>query len=134
MRMHKSLQSTWPLNLLLTIWSLVAMTSAAAHFFLPGWTAQGTNWPSSPHWQWEIACFDLIAAAAFLRAAYQRHTDLKVRAASLLCWLSLVLGVNHLSGWLERPKLFHVVFTICNLLAVVWGLLAIRRARIQGLR
>jgi hypothetical protein len=37
MRMRKSWQSTRPLYLLQTVWSLVAMTSAAAHFFLPGW-------------------------------------------------------------------------------------------------
>lgn len=131
MRISKSSQPMRRINLLLTVWSLVAVTSALAHFLLAAWTADGTNWPSSLHWQWEIACFDLFAAAVFLWAARQRHVDIKVKTATLLCCLSSALGINHLSGWIEKPQIFHVVFTIGNLLAVLWGISAIRRAKTQ---
>jgi hypothetical protein len=132
--MHRPLKTTWPLNLLLTGWSLVAVALAAAHLLLPIWTAEGTNWLSSPHWQWEIASFDLAAAAAFLWVARQRHIDLKIKTTWLLCCLSLAIGANHLSGWLEKPQLFHVVFTLGNMLAVLCGMLAIGHARVRGRR
>lgn len=130
--MRSPLKTTWPLNLLLAGWSLVAVASAGAHLLQPIWTAEGTNWPSSQHWQWEIACFDLAAAAAFLWVARQRHIDLKIKATLLLCCLSLALGANHLSGWLEKPQLFHVIFTLGNMLAVVCGIFAISHARVRG--
>ena len=115
----------WPFNVLLMAWSLAALGSAIAHIVAPSWTAAGTNWPGSPHWQLEIAGFDIFGAIVLGWVARQSQVGLKIRATLLLCALSLFLGLNHLSGWLEGPRIFHVVFTIANAAAVAWGIVAL---------
>jgi hypothetical protein len=74
-----------------------------------------------------IAYFDLFAASVFLWAAKQSDARLKIRATAALCGLSFLLGLNHLSGWLEKTQVFHALFTIANLAAVAWGVAAIGR-------
>jgi hypothetical protein len=96
---------------------------------LPVWTAQGTNWASEVHWQREIAYFDLLLSALFLWVAAQQNMAFKVAACAAIASLSLVLGLNHLEGWLAAPRVFHVVFTMGNSVAMVWGLGAIFYAR-----
>lgn len=115
----------WSLNALLAAWSVAAIGSAMAHIVAPLWTAAGTIWPASPHWQLEIAGFDTFGAVVFGWVAVQREVGLKIRVVGALCCLSLFLGLNHLSGWLEAPRIFHVVFSIANLIAVTWGVLAV---------
>lgn len=121
----------WPFNVLLVTWSLAALGAAIAHGVAPSWTAAGTNWPGSPHWQWEIAAFDSFGAIVFGWVARQSQVGLKIRATWLLCALSSFLGLNHLSGWLESPRIFHVVFTIANFIAVAWGVMALGISRRQ---
>ena len=108
-------------NLLLWLWSLAALCAAAAHIVLPMWTAAGTTWVPSVHWQREIACFDVALACVFIWAARQQDLTIKRNLTLLLCALSLALGENHLEGWLQDAKLFHVIFTVANFLAVLWG-------------
>ncbi len=88
---------------------------------MPEWTAHGTNWTSELHWQREIAYFDLLLSTAFMWVARQDDTALKIKACAAIVCLSLVLGLNHLEDWLAAPKAFHIIFTLGNLLAVVWG-------------
>ena len=116
---------TWPLNLLLIGWSVTAIGAAIAHIVMPEWTAQGTVWPASTHWQREIAYFDVLLASAFVWTAQQGDVALKTKACGAIACLSLVLGLNHLEGWLAEPKIFHVAFTLGNFLALVWGVGAI---------
>lgn len=112
------------INTLLWLWSLVALCAAAAHLVVPAWTAAGTNWPSSAHWQREIAYFDIVLACIFVWTARQPELSLKRLAALLLCGLSLLLGEGHLEGWLQDAKIFHVLFTVGNGLAALWSGLA----------
>ncbi|MBV8046293.1 MAG: hypothetical protein JO171_04030 [Paludibacterium sp.] len=115
----------WPFNLLLRLWALGALCSAAAHLIAPAWTAAGTTWALSPHWQQEIAYFDLFAAALFAWVARQPSLALKWRTTVLLCGLSLLLGLNHLSGWLHEARVFHVMFSLANFMTVAWGMAAL---------
>ena len=111
-------------DLLLWLWAFAAAGAAVAHIVLPAWTAAGTVWPMSVHWQREIAYFDLFIATIFVWAARQPALRIKRDVTLLLCGLSLLLGENHLEGWLTDPKVFHVLFTLGNGLAVLWGVLA----------
>lgn len=111
-------------DLLLWLWSLAAVCAAVAHLLAPDWVAAGTTWNVSAHWQREIAYFDLCLSAIFLWTARQQDLTIKRNATLLLCGLSLVLGENHLEGWLQEATLFHVVFAVANFLAVLWGVLA----------
>ena len=113
--------SRWPFNTLLIIWPAVAIGSAISHLFMPEWTADGTTWASEVHWQREIACFNILLSIVFLWVARQHDVSLKVKACGAIMGLSLVLGLNHLGGWLVAPKVFHVLFTLGNFLAVGWG-------------
>lgn len=117
--------SRWQLNVLLVGWSCVAIVAALAHLILPEWTAQGTTWPSSPHWQREIAYFDLLLAYVFISIARQGNSALKIRASWAIAFLSLVLGHNHLQGWLNEPKIFHLIFTVGNFIALVFAIACI---------
>lgn len=117
-------------DLLLWLWSLAALCAAGAHLLAPAWTAAGTVWPSSPHWQREIACFDLVLALLFIGTARQADLGIKRNITLLLCGLSLLLGENHLEGWLQQPKIFHLVFTVANFAAVLWALGACWRYRV----
>jgi len=119
-------------DILLWAWSGVAVCAALSHIVLPEWTAAGTTWASSPHWQREIAYFDLLLAFIFSWAARQQDVALKRKVTLLLCCLSLVLGENHLEGWLAEPRLFHVVFTMGNALALAWGAVACWSVRKNG--
>jgi hypothetical protein len=76
------------------------------------------------HWQREIAYFDLLIAFVFGWSARQADPGIKRAATMLLCGLSLLLGENHLEGWLTEARPFHVLFTLGNGLAVLWGLVA----------
>ncbi|NVD70944.1 hypothetical protein HUX88_10280 [Duganella sp. BJB1802] len=112
------------INVLLWLWSLVALCAAAAHIVMPAWTAAGTNWLSSAHWQREIAYFDIVLAGIFSWTARQSDLSIKRGAALMLCGLSLALGEGHLEGWLQDAKIFHVLFTVGNGLAALWSGLA----------
>jgi hypothetical protein len=114
------------LNLLLWLWAAGAVCSAIAHLAVPSWTSAGTTWPMSEHWQREIAWFDLFAAALFVWTTRQSEAAVRRFVSLLLCALSLVLGENHLEGWLHQPRIFHVMFTILNGLALLWAGLAYR--------
>jgi hypothetical protein len=122
MEKHKT---RWPLTVLLIGWSASAIGAAISHLFMPEWTAQGTTWPSSTHWQQEIACFDLLLSSAFIWIARQEDVSLKIKACGAISCLSLALGLNHLGGWLVEPKIFHLIFTSGNFFALVWGVSAI---------
>ncbi|NWK79574.1 hypothetical protein [Aquitalea sp. LB_tupeE] len=111
-------------DILLRLWAVAAVCAAVSHLVLPGWTAAGTTWAMSVHWQREIAYFDLFIAIIFGWSARQADIRIKRAATMLLCGLSLLLGENHLEGWLTEAKLFHVLFTLGNGLAVLWGLVA----------
>ena len=111
-------------DILLRLWAAVAVCAAVSHLLMPGWTAAGTTWVMSEHWQREIAYFDLFVAFVFGWAARQTDIRIKHAATILLCVLSLLLGENHLEGWLTEARPFHVLFTLGNALAVLWGLLA----------
>ncbi len=111
-------------DILLRLWAVTALCAAVSHIVLPGWTAAGTTWAMSLHWQREIAFFDLFIAFIFGWAARQPDLHTKRNVTLLLCGLSLLLGENHLEGWLAAPKVFHVLFTLANGLAVLWGVLA----------
>jgi hypothetical protein len=127
---------TWHFTVLLTGWSATAVCAAVAHLALPLWTAQGTVWPSSAYWQSEIAYFDLLLAVTFIWIARQPDRALKVKACWAIAFLSLALGHNHLEGWLassNEPKIFHVVFTLGNLLAFVWGIACLVYEKINSL-
>ena len=113
--------SRWPFNSLLIVWSAAAICAAVSHLLMPEWTARGTTWASEVHWQSEVAYFDLLLASIFLWVARQDDASLKVKACGAITCLSLVLGLNHLGGWLVAPKVFHVVFTLGNFFAVGWG-------------
>jgi hypothetical protein len=76
------------------------------------------------HWQREIAYFDLFIAFVFGWSARQSDIRIKRAATMLLCGLSLLLGENHLEGWLTEARPFHVLFTLGNGLAVLWGVVA----------
>lgn len=78
----------------------------------------------SAHWQREIAYFDLFIATILIWTARQQDLRIKRNITLLLCGLSLLLGENHLEGWLAAPQVFHVLFTLGNGLAVLWGVLA----------
>ena len=119
--MMQSNSRHWSANTLLIGWAAAAMCAAISHLFLPEWTANGTSWASEVHWQREIAYFDLLLAAALLWVANQRDISLKLAACAGISCLSLALGLQHLSGWLTAPKIFHIVFTLGNFLAVAWG-------------
>uniref|UniRef100_A0A8W7PU92 Uncharacterized protein n=1 Tax=Anopheles coluzzii TaxID=1518534 RepID=A0A8W7PU92_ANOCL len=69
-----------------------------------GWTAAGTVWPMSAHWQREIAYFDLFIATILIWTARQPDLRIKRNITLLLCGLSLLLGENHLEGWLAAPQ------------------------------
>ena len=109
------------INTLFWLWSLVALCAAAAHIVMPEWTAAGTNWASSAHWQREIGYFDIALAAIFIWTARQPAWPTKRAAALLLCALSLLLGEGHLEGWLRDAKIFHVLFTVGNALTALWS-------------
>lgn len=111
-------------DILLRLWASIAVCAAASHLVLPEWTAAGTTWPMSPHWQREIAFFDLFVAVIFAWAARQPDLTIKRNATLLLCGLSMLLGENHLEGCFTEPKIFHVLFALGNALAVLWGVLA----------
>lgn len=111
-------------DILLRLWAAVAVCAAVSHLLMPGWTAAGTTWSMSEHWQREIAYFDLFIAFVFGWSARQSDIRIKHAATLLLCVLSLLLGENHLEGWLTEARPFHVLFTLGNGLAVLWGLLA----------
>ena len=111
-------------DILLRLWASTAVGAALAHIAQPAWTAAGTTWAASPHWQREIAYFDLLLAFVFGWAAHQPDLRTKRNVTLLLCGLSLLLGENHLEGWFAAPKVFHVLFTLGNALAVLWGVLA----------
>ncbi|WP_152446888.1 hypothetical protein [Janthinobacterium sp. HH01] len=117
----RKLMKTVYINTLLWLWSLVALCAAAAHIAMPEWTAAGTNWASSAHWQREIGYFDITLAAIFTWTARQPELSLKRAAALLLCVLSLLLGEGHLEGWLQDAKIFHVLFATGNGLAALWS-------------
>ncbi len=119
-------------DLLLWLWSLAALCAAVAHMIMPVWTAAGTTWAPSVHWQREIAYFDLFLATLFIWAARQQDLAVKRKLVLLLCVLSLALGENHLEGWLQEAKPFHVMFAVANFLAVVWGGWACWHARVAG--
>lgn len=108
-------------DLLLWLWSLAALCAAAAHSAIPEWTAAGTTWLASVHWQREIAYFDLFLATLFIWAARQPDLAIKRKLTVLLGILSVLLGENHLEGWLQEARLFHVVFAVANFLAVMWA-------------
>ncbi|WP_199101629.1 hypothetical protein [Aquitalea sp. ASV11] len=111
-------------DILLRLWAAVAVCAAVSHLLMPGWTAAGTTWVMSEHWQREIAYFDLFIAFVFGWSARQSDIRIKHAATILLCVLSLLLGENHLEGWLTEARPFHVLFTLGNGLAVLWGVLA----------
>ncbi|WP_199052668.1 hypothetical protein [Aquitalea sp. ASV15] len=111
-------------DILLRLWAAAAVCSALSHMIQPAWTAAGTTWALSAHWQREIAYFDLFVALIFAWAAHQPELRIKRNVTLLLCGLSLLLGENHLEGWLAAPKVFHVLFALGNALAVLWGALA----------
>lgn len=111
-------------DILLKLWAVAALCAAVSHIVLPEWTAAGTSWAMSAHWQREIAFFDLFIASVFGWTARQPDLRIKRNVTLLLCGLSLLLGENHLEGWLAAPKVFHVLFTLGNGLAVLWGVLA----------
>ena len=113
--------SRWPFNTLLIVWPTVAVGSAISHLFMPEWTAHGTTWASEVHWQREIAYFNILLSILFLWVARQDDASLKVKACWAIAGLSLVLGLNHLGGWLVAPKVFHVLFTLGNFAALLWG-------------
>lgn len=73
------------------------------------------------HWQREIAYFDLFIAFVFAWSATQADIRIKRAATMLLCGLSLLLGENHLEGWLAQVRPFNVLFALGNTLAVSWG-------------
>ncbi|MCU6499990.1 hypothetical protein LPN04_19525 [Rugamonas sp. A1-17] len=79
------------INVLLWLWSLVALCAAAAHIVMPAWTAAGTNWLGSAHWQREIGYFDIVLAGIFSWTARQPDLSIKRGAALVLCGLSLAL-------------------------------------------
>lgn len=111
-------------DILLWLWAATAVCAAVSHLLLPGWTAAGTTWAMAEHWQREIAYFDLFIAFVFGWSARQADPGIKRAATMLLCGLSLLLGENHLEGWLTEARPFHVLFTLGNGLAVLWGLVA----------
>lgn len=111
-------------DILLRLWAAVAVCAAVSHLLMPGWTVAGTTWVMSEHWQREIAYFDLFIAFVFGWSARQSDIRIKHAATLLLCVLSLLLGENHLEGWLTEARPFHVLFTLGNGLAVLWGVLA----------
>ena len=111
-------------DILLSAWALAAVCAAVSHLVLPAWTAAGTSWAMSSHWQREIAYFDLCIALVFGWAARQPDMRTKRTITLLLCGLSLLLGENHLEGWLTEARVFHVLFTLGNALALLWGGLA----------
>ena len=56
--------------------------------------------------------------------ARQPDTNLKIKAFWAIAFLSIALGHNHLQGWganVSEPKPFHIVFSLGNLLALVWA-------------
>lgn len=119
-----SLSACTRFDILLRLWAAAALCAAVSHIVMPGWTAAGTNWVMSSHWQREIAFFDLLIAFIFGWAARQPDLRTKRNVTLLLCGLSLLLGENHLEGWLVAPRVFHVLFSLGNGLAAVWGVLA----------
>lgn len=119
----------WPLDMLLMGWSVAAVCAGLAHLFFPQWTAHGTTWQSEVHWQREVAYFDLLLACAFCWIARQDEPSLKTKACGAIACLSLGLGLHHLGGWWTAPKIFHVIFTLGNFLAVAWGIAALLHGR-----
>ncbi len=119
----------WPFNLLLLAWSTTAICAAISHLCMPEWTAHYTTWQSSPYWQREIGYFDLLLSSAFIWVARQDDVSLKIKACGAIACLSLALGTNHLQGWLAEAQVFHVVFTLGNLLALAWGVGCILHAK-----
>jgi hypothetical protein len=122
------------LDLLFCLWSAAALCAAVSHTLMPFWTAAGTTWIPSVHWQREIAYFDIFIAGVLLWAARQKEVAIKRQFALLLCVLSVVLGENHLEGWLQDAKIFHVLFTVANFCAALWAIGAywLSRRSVQG--